>query len=136
MNRNALLLPSALLANAAFSGINGLALLLFPGWWPDWFDVLAAPAYAVLGAGLVGFAAILVWIIRDLDRRLPLVRWIVGADLAWVAATPVAMWLGVDAITPPGHATLAFVAAVVALLAALQWYGMALWPARLEARED
>ncbi len=124
MNAHPRFLVRALRANAMFSGISGAALLVLPGDWARLFGVLDAPVYAVLGVGLLAFAALVAWVSADPVPRRPVVRLVLGADLLWVTATPFVMVLGAAAIRAPAQLLLLAVALAVSVLAALQWRGL------------
>lgn len=113
---------AALRANAAFSGVSGLALLF------------AAPALAAIlgpvgpltlrgiGIGLLLFSVSLV----RLAGREPVpareVRGVVVADVAWVVGS--AALIATPWLRPAGDLLVGAVGLVVAAFAALQWTGL------------
>lgn len=114
----------ALKANATFSGLCGLALVVAPDAWATLIGVPWPWALAMLGVGLGGFAALVAWAAADGSGRRRLVTAIVAADVLWVAASPLAMLAGAGTLTAAGQAVIAAVALVVAALAAAQWTGL------------
>jgi len=115
------LLRYALRANAVFSALTGTLLLLAAapvalhlGRLPPW-------SLAVIGAGLLGFSAI-VWLTASRPRPARALG-IAVLDLAWVAGT-IPLALATELFTPAGKTTVLVVAAVVGLLAAAQLLGI------------
>jgi hypothetical protein len=121
---NSTLLRRALLGNTAFSAITGLACVL--GAWPlAALMGLPSPFILVaLGAGLLGYAALL----YRLAQRRPIPRAgaliIVAADVAWVLINWVLLLGGWVAFTPAGWWIVAVVADIVALFAIVQFIGV------------
>lgn len=74
-----------LLANAAFSALNGFLLLLFPRTIAAWLGTADSVIYPLLGAGLVVFGAAVALVARRPTPSALLL--ITGADLAWVGTT-------------------------------------------------
>lgn len=121
--RSSVLLVRALAANAVFSGLSGLALLLAAGW----LGVPEPWILRALGAGLVAFAAGLALLARSARPRRDLVLAASVSDFAWVAGSA---WLLVgfpDLLTSAGEAAVAVVAVLVAVLGAAQLVGLREW---------
>ena len=114
------LLPIALRANAAFSGLSGIAMTLaavpigrFLGLEP-WF-------VATIGTGLVGFAIGVAFVSRD-----PSAGWtaaIIGADAVWVVASLSLLVAFPTSVSGAGRVAVVVVALIVADLALLQTVG-------------
>ena len=115
------MLKNALVANAVFSGTTGIGAIVFAGLLAE---SLGPPAWSLraLGAGLVGFAAIVARESLAPQRRRA--RQIVAADAAWVAAAAIIILAAPGWLTGAGRSVLATVTASVALLAAAQWRGL------------
>lgn len=108
--------------NALMSGTSGGLLLLVPetvGAWLGWQMPLV---YQIVGAGLLLFAASLLWIAGDVEARRPAARAASLADFAWVGLTPVVCWLLWPQLTVLGVAMLVAVAVLVELLGSWQWW--------------
>jgi uncharacterized protein YndB with AHSA1/START domain len=117
------LLGSAVSYNAIISATSGLALVTaapllsgpigLPGW-----------ILAVVGAGLVGFAALLLWLLAE-PRRLALgVRFVLGADVVWVLGAVVLLVGSPTLLAPAGQVALGAVSVVVAVIAVGQAVGL------------
>ncbi len=132
-SNNIRLLRGALLANAAFSSLNGLGLVLFGGplarllLVPETITagVTSATILLAIGIGLVLFAISLValaW--RAVPPAQPVVA-VIAADLVWVAGSSALVIVAANAFTPAGLTILIAVAVVVGALAVAQWRGLA-----------
>lgn len=114
-------LQGPLWANAVFSSVSGLLLVLMPGWWAARIGLAPAWLLAALGVGLVVFAGVVLWASALPERRRGVIAAIIAADLGWVLATPVVLAAAGSGLSAFGQVLLAGVAAAVALLALLQW---------------
>lgn len=117
------LVRRALLADAVVSGASG-ALLTLGG--PLAAPVLGLPEGLLLGVGLfcVAYGGALGWLARTPALSAAAVRAVVAGNAAWVAASVLFMFVGPATMTGLGLACVGFQAAVVALLAELQWMGL------------
>lgn len=117
-------LRRALLANAAFSTLCGVVLLLAPVAVTNWLGIGSPLLLALLGGSLLFFAAALTW---EGKRPRP-AAWrtllITAADILWVVGSLVVMVLFADDLKPAGNLLIATVAFVVALFAGFQVYGI------------
>lgn len=109
---------AALLANAAFSGVSGVALAVVARPIASLLGVDAAWVLVAIGVGLVGFAAQLVATARATPIDPDRVKLVIGADLAWVVASAALVAWG--PLAPAGEALVVAVAAVVLGFAVLQ----------------
>ena len=113
--------------NAAFSTATGVFLLAMPGRAAQQMLVdptgWEATALAVLGGGLLVFAAELLFIAsnRNVDRRE--VLFMVAADASWVVSSGVLLVLFSQVFTQIGVALIVAVAAVVCVFAIGQYFG-------------
>lgn len=114
----------ALNANALFSGLCGLALMIVPGAWAELIGLPWPWVLGALGFGLVCFAAVAAHAAADVFARRPMITVVVGADVLWVAASPIAILTGAGTLTASGQGLIALVALIVAALAAAQWTGL------------
>jgi hypothetical protein len=120
----ATLLRTALLANALFAGINGIADVLFSGALAE-FASLPAAIIPYSGAGLIAFAAALLWLRARPEMPQTIVRAVIAMDVLWVVGSVVLLLLR-DSIglTTAGAWSVAAGADVVALFAILQFVGL------------
>jgi NADH:ubiquinone oxidoreductase subunit K len=114
----------ALKANAWFSGLCGLALMIMPGAWAELIGFPLPWALGALGFGLACFAALAAHAAADVLARRTIITLIIGADVLWVASSPIAMVTGANTLTVSGQGVIAVVALLVAALAAAQWMGL------------
>jgi hypothetical protein len=112
----------ALRGNATFSTLTGVASIFFAGSLATWMGVPAPALLVALGVGLVGFASFLFWLAARPEVAPSLAWAVVGADLAWVAAT-VPLVLS-DALTRPGDGLALGIAEIVIIFAVLQAVGL------------
>jgi hypothetical protein len=116
------LLATAISANAVFSMLSGLALV-------GGAVVLAAPtgvparALAGIGAGVVGFGVLLLWLLTDSTRLTVAGRVAVAADLVWITAAATVATTPPARLTTAGTATLGALTAAVAAFATVQAVG-------------
>lgn len=119
------ILRLALLGNAVFSTVSGLACLALRDWLASRTG-LGAGEISSLGIVLLVFAALLVFLETRRDLRRPWIRATVlvvaGLDVLWVAASAVAIF-GPSPLTNTGRWLAGVVALVVADFAFFQLYG-------------
>ena len=119
----AAMLKRALLANAAFSTISGLLIVVFD-------QRIAALIGGVehqlwpIGAMLLGFGAYLAWLATRRTVNSASVISVIVSDFAWVAGTVILLVGWHSVISVAGLWLLAVIGAVVFLLAELQWIGL------------
>lgn len=114
--------PLPFYLNALFSTLCAVVMLAAPQVVADAIGLPWPLALSVIGAGLLVFAAQLVWVGRSGHRRWAMVSTL--EDFAWVAATPVVLvWLWPQ-FTLPGVAILVSVAVLVELLGTWQWLAL------------
>ena len=109
--------------NGLFSGTAGLVLIVGAALGlGDWLGINRW-LLAALGAGLVAYAADLIWLARSPRWIVAGGRAAVAADIAWVvAAAAVIAFTAV--LTRQGEVALAVVSLIVAGFAAAQWLGL------------
>ncbi len=106
--------------NAVNSFVCGLVLLVGAEWFADWLGTGHPGWIRVVGAGLLPFAALLVWTAAgDVDRLRSETPMIVAGDLGWVIASVIALTLGW--FSGAGVALVIAMALVVDAFALLQW---------------
>jgi hypothetical protein len=117
------LLADAISGNLLFSAVSGTVLAVGAVILGTWFGV-DARILAAVGGSLVAFAGFLAWLLVEPSRLRSGARLVVGADVAWVAAT-VGLLVGwPSALTPAGRTMLIGLAGVVAAIGATQLFGL------------
>ena len=120
---NATLLRRALLGNAVFSGVSGLALTLAAGPLASLMDLPSPLILIVAGLGVLGYAAIVFRIAtRPIISRGEAIFTII-ADSSWVAASLVLLLTAWVPFTPAGKWLVAIAADIVAVFALMQFIG-------------
>jgi hypothetical protein len=98
-----------IVASGALSDFTGLK----PGWVP-----------AVIGVGLLAWAADVYLIARSAEIRPSRVWMVIGGNLAWVIASYGILLAGTPELTTAGSWTVAILAEVVGLVAIAQYLGL------------
>jgi hypothetical protein len=115
-------LRAALVGNSAFSGLFGLALLLFPDEFLSFAGLSSTFRPTILAVSLLVYAA---WLLSNALRREVKIgdaRIAVVLDVAWVGLTiPFALFFP---LTNEGRGLVVAVGGVVSLFAWLQWRGI------------
>lgn len=117
------LLRNTLTANAAFSGLTGLATAVLSGALADPLGI-PQPILVVVGLGLVPYALLLRRFATDAQLRGQQAWIAIGADLAWVGASVLVLAVSPGSLTTLGHWVIGIVALGVADFAVLQWVGV------------
>ena len=118
-----MLLKRTLLVNGVATAMTGLLALLGAPWLPAVLGPTSPRLLAVIGIGLLGFAAVLIVQARRprIERR---VAWAIAVmDIAWVLGSLAVVEVGV--LTTLGNLIVAAVAAVVLVFAILEVRGIA-----------
>jgi len=116
-------LMRALKQNAAFSGISGLVLLLFPEFVARFLGVGAPWFFQALGVGLLLFAADLIHQTRQTKPSPLRAMSSALADFAWVLGTAVILLIWGKDIAIQGWVALVVIALIVAQFGIRQWRG-------------
>lgn len=117
-------LKTALLANATFSSISGVTMLLFSNWISELMGIPNKWVLPIIGGGLLFFASTIVYqATRDSINSNP-VKLIILQDLLWVVGSLVILVFGLFDLTIVGKILIAIVAVAVADFAFLQWWGL------------
>lgn len=115
-------LSATLLTNVATSTLAGVVLLAIPALVGDFMGEVPSWLCRLVGAGLLLFAGWVYWVRRTLPGSWHGVGWVLGFDVAWVLATPVAMLVFDSHLSIWGHLVLVDVALLVAAFAFLEAY--------------
>lgn len=118
------LLVRALAANAAFSGISGLGLLVAAEPAGGWLGVSETWILRLLGAGLIGFGAGLLLLARSGRPPRGLVLAASASDFAWVVGSAVLLLAFPGHLTAAGAGAVGAVALVVGALGSAQLVGL------------
>ena len=117
-------LKTALLANAIFSSLSGIAILLFSNWLSQLMGIGNEFILPVIGSGLVLFAATIVYHATRASINLNQVKLIIAQDLAWVVGSLIVIVFSLFNLTTIGYLLVGVVAVAVADFAWLQWIGL------------
>lgn len=119
-------IQKALLANALFSGLSGLVLIVFKDKIAHVFATSNTTVFWIVGTALIFFTATILF---ELKRQNPLgVLLIIFQDLLWVLASIILLIFRPFAISAMGYTLIAIVALIV--------LGMALFQIKALARID
>jgi hypothetical protein len=126
------LLRRALQADAIFSGLSGVALIVAAGPIGTLLGLSAPLGLAALGVILIGYAALLYTTAakEPIDRRRAIAA--VVLDVIWVIDSAVVLLAGWLPLTPAGWWIILDVAIVVAVFAEIKFIG--LWRLGRESR--
>jgi hypothetical protein len=113
-------LKTVLYANTAFSTLSGLVMLVFSAWIASRVLDLPSIVYLLMGVGLLGFAAAVYYVAQTVPATMARARAVLWVDISWVLATPVAIILLADRLTPLGNLLLIDIALIVAALAVFE----------------
>jgi len=113
-------LKTVLYANTAFSTLSGLVMLVFSAWIASRVLDLPSIVYLLMGVGLLGFAAAVYYVAQTVPATMAMSRVVLWVDISWVLATPVAIILLADRLTPLGNLLLIDIALIVAALAVFE----------------
>jgi hypothetical protein len=119
-----MLLKNTLQANACFSMICGLLMLVFPSVLAGFLGSVQPWILMAVGLGLLIFAADVYWISRQLPQATARAKIIFWADVAWVVLTPLVLWLFAASFSVTGIMVVIEIAAIVAVFAVLEWKGL------------
>lgn len=117
-------LRTTLLANALFTALCGLALVIMPGRLATLIGAVGATPLLIIGVVLLLYAV-------DLGRTalggtMPRGRiaYFIGMDLLWVLGSVVVLWVLAVPFTPAGHWIVLLIADAVGLFGILQYVGL------------
>lgn len=117
-------LKSTLMANALFSTLCGIGLLVAPVYIAQLLGHVPIWLCLTLGIGLLIFALDVIWITNQLPHSVHRAKIIFFADVAWVLITPILLTVFNNYLSEIGRIILVDIAVVVALLAWLEWAGL------------
>ena len=116
-------LKKALLANATFSTISGLTMLLFYKQLAAWMNITYAPIFLVIGIILLLFALFLFSTAKGNPISTKKVKFIILQDWLWVFGSILLIGTQAFGISQAGYIAIGVVALIVADLALLQhWF--------------
>ena len=116
-------LRNALRANAIFSGVSGLLILILHNQVLNWLG-LSGINIMVLGAGLVLFSAYLFWMSNRDQVDKSMISGVIGGDWLWVLASAVLLAFKADVFSTFGIFLFADVALLVMIFAIWQQSGL------------
>jgi len=118
-------LSRALMANALFSSLSGVAALGAPGFVASVLGALPEQPIQIVGAGLVAFGLAVAVIASRRPVHAPSALAVTVADVLWVMGSVAGVILGCEVLTGPGTGMVLGVAAIVGLFALFQLRGLA-----------
>jgi uncharacterized protein YndB with AHSA1/START domain len=116
-------LADAISINAVFSAGSGLVLLAGAPIVSGWLGV-DGWLLAGIGAGLLVFAGVLVWLLTEPRRLAAGAWWVFGADVAWIGGAGLLLTLAPTVLSAAGRTVLAAVTVAVALIVLQQVVGL------------
>ncbi len=122
-DRSAAKLRKAIQANAVFSVVSGLLIVVVEPLVLGWLGLEDLGIWPV-GAMLIGFSGYLFWMSRN--SRVPgaLVQGVIFSDWAWVGGTALLVYLKASLFSGFGLFLLLDVAVIVSILAIMQTRGL------------
>jgi len=118
------LLRRTLQANGLFSGISGIICLAGVRVLTPFFGLGTPLILVVVGGGCLLYAISLFFSTRQELINPLFARFTVIADTTWVLGSLIILFTGWPALTSAGWWTVAIIADIVAVFAALQYYGL------------
>ncbi len=118
------LLRRAMQADAVVSGAAGLLLTLLPGPLSVLIGFEQPDHLLVVGIGLIGYAAWLLFSSRRLDVNIWAARLVIFLNLLWVAASAVVLLAEPGLFNGLGQLLVGLIALVVADFALVQYIGL------------
>lgn len=112
-------LQKALSANAVFSTLSGLSLLILSPQIASFLGLARATELPGIGLALLLFAVFVGWVAARPRRKL--VQLIILQDLLWVIVSAVVILLGMFNLYTNGYLLIAIVAVLVGMFAYLQY---------------
>lgn len=114
-------LKSILLANAMFSGMSGVVMVLGHSSLADFIGLSEPLALIIIGLGLIVFSAFLFWLKAKTNPPAGLVATVVIQDGLWVLGSVLILLFKPFGMNYAGHLLIGVVAVVVLGFAVLQW---------------
>lgn len=115
------LLRTALMSNAAFSALTGVALVLAGAQIATWLGHIPAWLLMTVGGGLMGFAGLIIVAVSHMQPARALL--ITALDLGWIICTVPLIFVS-ELLSDPGKVAVLVVAMLVGLLALAQMAGI------------
>ena len=118
------LLRRTLQANGIFSTVSGLLFTFAAGSVATFLGNI--PAWIIMATGIIllAFAADLFYLSLQREINRTFVTAIIASDIIWVVGSAILLFTNWVTLTTPGFWAVAIVADIVAVFAALQWYGL------------
>ena len=113
-------LKIALKANALFSFLSGLTLLVFHQWLAEIMNIVNANTLLLIGLGLLFFAGTVFWTATRTEVNPKQIWAIIWQDWIWVAGSALLILSGAFGISTTGYIIIGVVALIVGDFAVLQ----------------
>lgn len=118
------LLRTTLRANAIFSDVSGLVMLLASGWLSKVTGIEPPVTFLIIGVGLLGYALWL-WFNSRSEEIAPQVVWAaIICDILWVVGSFVLLIGGFLPLTIVGKWVVVIIADIVGIFAVMQYIGL------------
>ena len=114
-------LSRILIANAIFSSLCAIDLIIFHQWIGELIGLQASGYLQLLGAGLVIFAAFVYWVSRAVEKT-HWVKSVIYMDRSWVVGSALVLMIYSDYLSNWGVAIVILVALIVGIFAEMQNY--------------
>lgn len=115
-------LQQSLRLNAIFSGVSGVSLVAFHGWFAEIFALANTTIFWVVGLALIFFAGTIVLEIFK-QRRLAIL-WIITQDFLWVIGSVVLLIWQPLGISAQGNYLIAAIAVIVLAMGINQYLAL------------
>jgi len=114
----------ALLGNAIFSLVSGLALLLYASPISTWMELPFPLIYRLIGVGLLIFSADLFHQVTQRRMQTWRVVYTLAGDMLWVIATAAGILFYFHQLSANATLSLTIVASIVGAFASVQYFGL------------
>ena len=118
------LLRRALVGNVIFSAVSGTLMIAASSWISDFTGLTPGWVPALIGAGVLLWAADVAWIARKEELAAAQAKLVIAGDIAWVVASFAILVAGVLDLTTAGAWTVGVLAEIVGLFAVVQYLGL------------
>lgn len=115
-------MKNALLVNAIFSGISGIALIGFRNHFANVFEVSSSTPFLIIGLALAFFAGTILYERRKLKKLR--IAWIITQDMLWVLASIYVLAAKPFIVSETGNYIIGIIALLVFAMAINQWIAL------------
>lgn len=112
-------MKNALIINAAFSGVSGVALILCKNQFGAVFELNSSNPFWIVGVALLFFTGTILYEARKLNKLR--IIWIITQDMLWVLASIYILAAKPFSVSKAGTYIITIVALIVFMMAVNQW---------------